>query len=315
VNDPGTFNWRKRGKVFSPIGRSPWMTEYSQVPTLLRLPGRDRVFFTTRPARDPDGLYVSRIGYVDFSPGDFSTIIGVSTDPLLELGGPGSFDEFGMMPGSFVEREDGAILLYYTGWSRPRETPYATAIGIAVSRDGGETFQRDTGEPILSGTHLANGPWVLRAGDTWHMWYANGVDWVEVHGSPEPIYLTHHAVSEDGVHWESDPDPCFPTVREEECNGAPTVVRDGDCYHMWFCHRSIHDFRGGAGSYRMGYARSADLVRWEREDGLAGIDVSPGEWDGEMVAYPRVYRANGGWILFYNGNDFGREGFGLASSS
>ena len=35
-------------------------------------------------------------------------------------------------------------------------------------------------------------------------------------------------------------------------------------------------------------------------------------WDSQMQAYPAVVTAGGRTYLFYNGNDYGREGFGYA---
>ena len=66
-------------------------------------------------------------------------------------------------------------------------------------------------------------------------------------------------------------------------------------------------------SYRIGYADSADGVRWERKDHLAGIDISGEGWDANMIAYPHVLDWRGQRFLFYNGNGFGKSGFGYAT--
>jgi len=74
---------------------------------------------------------------------------------------------------------------------------------------------------------------------------------------------------------------------------------------MWYASRGE--------SYRIGYAESADGLRWERKDHLSGINVSESGWDSEMVEYPFVFDAKGRRYLLYNGNDYGRSGIGLAS--
>jgi hypothetical protein len=33
-----------------------------------------------------------------------------------------------------------------------------------------------------------------------------------------------------------------------------------------------------------------------------------------MIEYPFVFRHRDRWIMLYNGNDYGRSGFGMASS-
>ena len=65
-------------------------------------------------------------------------------------------------------------------------------------------------------------------------------------------------------------------------------------------------------SYRIGYAYSDDLVNWTRDDANVGIDVTEGAWDSDMLCYPYIFECDGQAYLLYNGNEFGRYGFGLA---
>ena len=82
---------------------------------------------------------------------------------------------------------------------------------------------------------------------------------------------------------------------------------------MYFCYRDAFGFRHDRSrSYRIGYACSFDLVNWKRNDNLAGIDVSDHGWDSEMICYPHVFECNNNVYMLYNGNDFGKYGFGLA---
>jgi sucrose-6-phosphate hydrolase SacC (GH32 family) len=91
------------------------------------------------------------------------------------------------------------------------------------------------------------------------------------------------------------------------------VIRIGATYHMFFCYRQSHDFRTNRErSYRIGHARSDDLVDWTRNDGDPGLDVTEGDWDSDMLCYPHVFECKGKVYLLYNGNEFGRYGFGLA---
>ncbi|MBO6762612.1 MAG: hypothetical protein JJ909_16770, partial [Roseivirga sp.] len=57
---------------------------------------------------------------------------------------------------------------------------------------------------------------------------------------------------------------------------------------------------------------SQDLVTWERNDELAGITTSDTGWDSEMVCYPHLKVIDDDFYLFYCGNNFGQDGFGLA---
>jgi hypothetical protein len=82
---------------------------------------------------------------------------------------------------------------------------------------------------------------------------------------------------------------------------------------MIFCYRQSSDFRSNrARGYRLGYAWSEDLVHWTRDDASIGIDVTAGGWDSDMMCYPHLFACDGEIYLLYNGNEFGRHGFGIA---
>jgi hypothetical protein len=59
-------------------------------------------------------------------------------------------------------------------------------------------------------------------------------------------------------------------------------------------------------------AVSNDGYNWKRKDDEAGIDVSAEGWDSEAISYPTVFAYNDNWYMLYNGNDYGRTGFGIA---
>jgi len=45
------------------------------------------------------------------------------------------------------------------------------------------------------------------------------------------------------------------------------------------------------------------------------IDVSDSGWDSEMVSYPSLLKHKNKMYMFYNGNGYGRTGFGVAISN
>ena len=64
--------------------------------------------------------------------------------------------------------------------------------------------------------------------------------------------------------------------------------------------------------YRIGYAESENGKNFIRKDHLAGIEPTENGFDSEMICYPNVVVHKGIKYMFYNGNDFGKNGFGLA---
>ena len=94
---------------------------------------------------------------------------------------------------------------------------------------------------------------------------------------------------------------------DEYALGRPWVVKDSNIYRMFYSIRTR-----SKGGYRLGYAESGDGLSWERKDDAVGIDVSDTGWDSEMIAYASIYRHENDTYLFYNGNNCGATGFGLA---
>jgi hypothetical protein len=195
-------------------------------------------------------------------------------------------------------------LLYYIGWNRAASVPFRNALGVAISRDGGETFEKFSRGPVLDRSVFdpcfVASACVLREGPRWRMWYLSCVAW-----DPRHRYHIKYAESDDGIAWRRNGHVCIDFKDASEyAISRPSVIRDGDLYRMWYSYRGE--------SYRIGYAESEDGVHWARKDDEAGIDVSAEGWDAEMIEYPHVIRHRGRLYLFYNGNGYGETGIGLA---
>jgi predicted GH43/DUF377 family glycosyl hydrolase len=303
--------WVKKGLVYGPSGEADWMRSHAQIPTALARGDTIRLYITVRPEQK-----ISMTTFVDVDMKDPSRVLYVHKKPILPLGGQGTFDEFGVMPSAALE-VNGDIWLYTIGWTRGHTVPYLNAIGLAISKDGGTTFERPFIGPVLDRTpyepYSTMSPSILRQGDQWHMWYGSGVDWITVNGKCEPIYVIKYAHSSDGLLWHRPNICCVPGQTPGEASTRPAVIYDNGLFHMWFSYRGSQDFRGGKGSYRMGYASSKDGKSWRRGDDDAGI--APGDagaWDSDMMAYPNIIDTPYGRYMFYNGNRFGAEGFGYA---
>ena len=90
-------------------------------------------------------------------------------------------------------------------------------------------------------------------------------------------------------------------------------MRENGIYKMWYSYRSIEGYRTDqTRSYRAGYAESKDNISWERKDGQAGLELSSDGWDSQMISYPYVLDYGDKRYVFYNGNGFGKTGFGYA---
>ncbi|MFW6027495.1 MAG: hypothetical protein ACOC91_01675 [bacterium] len=304
------MKWEKRGRIFASGGEGGWMNSHAQIPTVLVLNDRLRIYFASRPRPD-----VSLTAFLDVDIDNPAEILSVHEKPVLEPGPPGAFDEHGIMPCCVFEHE-GRVWLYYSGWSRRASVPYSNWTGLAISEDGGTTFRKVFPGPVVDRTpeeiYSATAVYVVKQPGHWHMWYASGTEWPEIGGKFEEVYRIRHGISADGVRWERENRELLPFRRRHEPTHRPSVIQIGDSWHMWFCHRGVEDFRNGSDAYRIGYARSTDLETWMRDDARAGLDVSDRGWDSRMTAYPYVVQARDRVLMFYNGNGFGETGFGYA---
>ena len=318
------MKWQKKGLIFEPEKHTltDECTEFAQSPQTLVFDDYVRIYFSTRKKEPENGMYLSFISYVDFSK-DFSQILRLSDKSVIGLGELGTFDEHGIFPINPFMHE-GKITAYTCGWNRRAVVPVETSIGLAISEDGGETFQRYGHGPVLTSSlkepFLVGDGFVKYYEGTYHMWYIFGVRWME-ETADEPVarvYKIGHATSPDGIQWEKEEGRQIidDQLNEDECQALPTVLKIGDKYHMYFCYREATDFRTNpARGYRLGYAWSEDLKNWHREDDKAGIGLSTEGWDSEMMCYPHIFEVDGKAYLLYNGNKFGRFGFGLAELS
>lgn len=293
--------WDKQGLLIDPAEGPDWMVSHAMVPVAEHR--HDDVFRVYFSGRDDQNRSLVAYAEVDVAE---RTVLGFSERPVLGLGALGCFDDNGVTP-SWVVDHGGRKYLYYIGWNRGATVRMAIVAGLAVSDDGGETFERVFRVPILDRTDeepltINTGPCVLLDDDRWRMWYVSGIEWV----NPDlPRYNIKHATSEDGRIWERDGTTCIDFESpEEHALARPCVLKEDGIYKMWYA------YKGDA--YRIGYAESEDGLTWSRMDAEAGIDVSLSGWDSDMVEYAYVFSHNDAKYMLYNGNDYGLGGIGLA---
>ena len=315
------MRWKKHGKIFDPTQHNlpNNCSQFAQAPQALVFDDFVRIYFSTREIDQSNGKYISHIAFVDMQK-DFRHIIRVSEKTVVPLGGLGCFDEHGIFPMSILRRGD-AVYGYTCGWNRRVSVSVDTAIGLVISHDNGLTFQRNSDGPVLAASlhepSLVGDGFVKLIDNLYHMWYIFGVGWkrTSLDAMPDRTYKIGHATSNDGIHWckEEARQIIADKLGADESQALPTVIQIDQCYHMFFCYRQSVDFRSNRDrGYRIGHAWSDDLSNWSRDDKNPLLDVSFGDWDSDMLCYPHVFECDSRVYLLYNGNEFGRYGFGLA---
>lgn len=300
-------HWKKLGLLYCPSngGRHPKLLSHAANPLPVRLE-RDvyRVFFS---GRDADNR--SSVGAVDI---DIvrRKVVYEHRQPFFENGLESSFYADGVSIGNCYT-VNGVQYMLFMGWQTPKTGHWRGDIGRLIVQPD-LNLELDTEIPFM-GSDIVDPislsyPWVLENAEGGYlMWYGSTTTWNA--GNGEMLHVINYATSLDGHSWRREGLAVPYELGKAQAFSRPTVVFDEDCgaYRMWFSYRS-----GRGEKYRIGHAVSRDKRNWMLALDDSGIDVSGYGWDSEMIEYPFVLNHNGQMYMFYNGNGFGKTGFGLA---
>jgi len=299
------MKWRELGLVFNPAGKFEWAVSHALQPTPLVLKDRIRVFVGLR-----DSQGVSRVGAVDLDRNDPAVVLSYSTQPVLDIGEDGCFDENGVVP-SAVIKHDGVVYLYYAGYQLGAKVRFTVLGGLAISDDGGVTFKRHQRVPVFERTHsetLFRVPHtILHQDGTWRAWYGGGDHFIVGEGKTLPVYNVRYTESDTPFSFGNEGRVFLDISGLEYRIGRPFLFSRSANDHYLF-----YGYSTETQPYRLGYARSSDLVDWRRYDNDIGLDVAASGWNSEMIAYPGLVQIGDKIFMFYNGRSYGKDGFGMA---
>ncbi|QUC64455.1 hypothetical protein NsoK4_08515 [Nitrosopumilus sp. K4] len=294
--------WEKKGLIFKINKKSKWMQTHTALPFIDKINKKiHRIFFSTRDSKNR-----ASIGFIDF---DFSNkkILRVSKKPILSFGKVGAFDENGVM-GSCIINYEKKKFLYYTGWSSSKTVPFNWSIGLAISKNNGKTFEKISEGPILSKNtfdpYFVGSPSVIIDQNIWKMWYISTEGWKKSKKGLIAPYFLKYAESKDGINWKINKKIIINISKSEKGLGRASIIKENGIYKMWYSYATKE--------YRIGYAESSNGKEWKRMDQKSGISISKKGWDSKSIEYPYVFINEKKKIMLYNGNEFGKTGFGYA---
>lgn len=303
--------WEKKGWIYNVDGAFSWSKSHAQVPVVDVLNDRLRIYYATR---NDSGK--SNVSFIEVDKADPQKILYKHDRPLFELGNCGTFDDSGIMPSCIIRAEEKKYL-YYVGWTTRQTVPYHNAVGLAASKDGGASFTKISEGPVISVNHIepyfSGTSFVMKDSGLYKMWYLSCIGWEMINGRHEPLYNIKYAESDNGIDWKQNGKVAIELQGDEGGLVSASVIKKAGRYLMWFGKRKKNDYRDNTeNSYRIGYAESIDGIDWIRKDHLSGIDISAEGWDSQMISYPYVIQIADTLLMFYNGNGFGKTGFGYA---
>jgi hypothetical protein len=296
------MQWKKLGLFIEPQRHKWWSLTHAMIPTPEALGGGIfRIYYSGRNDQNQ-----SHIGWADVDLNEPCQVLRHSEGPVLLPGALGCFDDNGVTPSCLLDLGGGEKALYYIGWNPGSTVRMHLFGGLAISRDDGKTFERWSRAPILERSkadpYLNTAPWVVRDGDGYRIFYVSGHEWVH---KDLPRYNIKTAYSKDGKNWIREGHVCLDFKDgNENALARPYVLVENGLWRMWFGYKGAE--------YRIGYAESLDGLNWERMDHLAGIDIGASGFDSQMIEYAAIVKHDDRHFMFYNGNNYGYEGIGLA---
>jgi len=296
-------DWEKKGLIFRPTGAQDWAVTHGMVPAPLQLDGSHYRIYCASRNRDNQ----SSIGFIEVDLRQPERVLRVSEEPVLKPGKLGCFDDNGVLPSCAVRLDGQTVYLYYIGFKPGGTTRMDLFGGLAISTDGGLSFQRYSQAPVLdrcrTNPYINTAPWACRISETeWVLYYVSGVEWVH---RDLPRYNIQRATSADGIHWDRPGQVAIDFADGEDALARPYVWRLAD--GSW---RMLFSSKGE--TYRTQSAVSPDGITWTREPRGEWFESSETGPDSGMVAYPALLSWEGTDAVYYNGNDYGKDGICLA---
>ncbi len=287
-------------------GTTPLIPDGMNSRPVLQADGSVRVYFGKR---GPGG----GICYFDVDPAAPEKLKGKVVGPIITTGAAGTFDDDWVLCPEPVWVSKTHLRMYYAAKKKGGFFAKVWSLGVADSTDGGETWTKYAGNPIMTAT---DDVWesgatgftsVERDGDGWRMWYLG----TDTNGNAKK--QIGYATSKDGYAWDryaKNPviavNPNFEW--ERGAIAVARMIRDGKMIRTWYaCYPDNN-------TYAIGCAESVDGLTWFRSPSNPILKGSGKGWDSAMTAYPGTVRVGDTYLMYYSGNSYGSKGIGLATA-
>jgi hypothetical protein len=298
--------WKSEGLIFNPSKKINVIKSHGWVPTPFKI--NDNIFKVFYAGRDKYNH--SNIFSFDYSFKE-KKIKKYSKKPILKKGRLGCFDDCAVIP-SHIIKINNKIYLYYIGWTRGVSVPYISSLGLALSNKINGNFKKYSEAPILG--RNKNDPiftascFVYKNKKNYEMIYTSNKSWKN-NSFFIPNYNLKIASSKNGVYWNTNSNFLLKNKSTKEI----AITRPWLIYEKKkkFLFYSYKDYKNKGRNYKIGYAEKYEN-KWIRKDKNMKFQISNKGFDKNMQEYGSIVKHDNNLYMFYNGNNYGEDGIGLA---
>lgn len=257
-----------------------------------------RIFFNSRDEKQRSSVYS-----IDF---DLSTLRLIPDTLRVQflLNSSNSYFKDGVSLGSHFEL-GGVNWIGFMGWINPPAKHWYGTIGKFQLNDNFD-FERIEENPWFDlDNHnqiSLSYPAVYASKNIMHVWYGTTLSWDG--GNGEMIHILKEKISRDCVRFESTNRVVEWKMGESQAFSRPAILQIHDHFLM------AYSVRGNKTKYRIGFGLIEDNSSIVKQ--MCTFYASTSKWESEMVEYPYLVSHGDSIFMFYNGNDYGRSGIGLA---
>ena len=296
--------WRSLGLLFDFESKYEWMNSHASLPTIINISNEYfRIFFSTR-----DIFNRSHTTFVDLNlqywrPGN--KLIHTQKKPTFSPGKIGLFDDCGVTVSTFLKTKSG-MYAYYLGWTQKKTTLFSNEIGIAYV-DKNYNFNRIQNLPIYGRTEVEpltfGYPTILKYNNKISMYY-DGIKKWNLKNQASYKFNLREAIYNKKDKWIFTNKELIKLKSNERAITRPTFMILNKKLIMIFS-------LDVAGKYELAAACQNNNGKWSRMNNFTFVN-SGQEWDSIDNCYPSIFESNNQYYMLYNGNGYGKSGFGIA---
>tara|TARA_Y100000389_G_scaffold195806_1_gene227767 strand:- start:100 stop:1014 length:915 start_codon:yes stop_codon:yes gene_type:complete len=300
------INFEKNGLIIRAKDVS-WVNSHLWVPTAYKLnQSKIIVFFAGRNYQNE-----SDTGYFVYDI-NLNKVVKISKKPVLSRGELGSFDDSAAIP-SHVIKIGKKYLMYYVGWTQGKKVPFFSSIGLATSVNIYGPYKKIGKAPIIGKTNedpfFVATCFVEKKNNLYEMYYTSNLGWKKKKKKAFPLYLIKRCTSRDGLNWKLNNSKIINFKNKDEVAiTRPWIVEHKKQRIMFFsCKKKFYKIYTALENKKKN--------NWQRKLKISFSNNLNHKFDNKSQEYSSVVKIKNKYYMFYNGNDYGKEGIGIAISN